>query len=182
MSARATAGIVVLALLAGGAGLWLGARSGTPPSTASSDAIAVARLGDLAPDLALPDLEGRARRLSEWRGRPIVVNFWASWCAPCLEEMPLLDAFAAEQAGNGVQVLGIALDDADAVKVFLDRLPVRYPTLLEAAGRTDSSVRLGNTRAVLPYSVLIDAEGRVQRLRVGSFKHAADLRSWAGAD
>jgi thiol-disulfide isomerase/thioredoxin len=176
---RSTLLIVVLALVAGGLGLLAGRafdRSGSPPSTE------VARIGDPAPAIALPDLDGRVRHLSEWQGRPLLINFWASWCTPCIEEMPLLDGFAADQGNNGVQLLGIALDEAEAVRSFLTRVPVRYPTLIEAAGRTDSSVKLGNTRAVLPFSALIDADGRVKRLRVGSFRDADDLRRWATSD
>lgn len=176
---RSTLIIVALAILAGGLGLLAGRaidqRGGTAP-------IGVARIGDPAPPITLPDLDGRIRDLAEWQGRPRLLNFWASWCGPCIEEMPLLDAFAADQAANGVQTIGIALDEIEAVKEFLARIPARYPHLIEAPGSADSSIRLGNTRSVLPFSVLIDAEGRVQRLRVGSFKDADDLRRWATAD
>jgi thiol-disulfide isomerase/thioredoxin len=176
---RSTGLILLLAVLAGGLGLLAGRAF---DRSASAPRIEVARIGDPAPPIALPDLDGRMRALNEWRGRPLLLNFWASWCTPCIEEMPLLDAFAGEEGDRGVQLLGIALDEPAPVRDFLARVPVRYPTLIEAAGSTDSSVRLGNTRAVLPFSVLIDADGRVQRLRVGSFKDAADLRHWATAD
>ena len=176
---RSTWIIVALALLAGGLGLLAGRALDQRGTTATPGA---ARIGDAAPEIALPDLEGTPRRLTDWQGRPRLLNFWASWCGPCIEEMPLLDAFAADQGANGVQTIGIALDDIDAVKAFLERVPARYPHLIEAPGRTDSSVKLGNTRAVLPFSVLIDAEGRIQRLRVGSFKDAADLERWATSD
>lgn len=175
---RSTHVIVAIALLAGGLGLLAGrALSPAPPQSPG-----VARIGDPAPPIVLPDLDGRPRDLSEWQGRPRLLNFWASWCGPCIEEMPLLDAFAATQPAGGVQTIGIALDEPGAVREFLARVPARYPHLIETPGSGDSSVRLGNTRSVLPFSVLIDAEGRVQRLRVGSFKDAADLRRWAGAD
>ena len=176
---RSTLLIVALALVAGGLGLLAGRaldqRGG--PSQAG-----VSRIGEMAPPIALPDLDGKVRNLDEWRGRPRLLNFWASWCGPCIEEMPLLDRFAADQGANGVQTVGIALDEIEAVKEFLERIPARYPHLIEAPGRADSSVRLGNTRSVLPFSVLIDAEGRVQRLRVGTFKDADDLQRWATAD
>lgn len=178
---RQTLLILALAIVAGALGLLAG-REWSTRGEAAAPGTEVARIGDLAPDLALPDVDGRPRRLSEWQGRVRLLNFWASWCGPCIEEMPLLDAFAAAQPADGTQVIGIALDDLDAVRTFLTRVPVRYPTLVEAAGSTDSSVRLGNTRAVLPFSVLIDAEGRVQRLRVGAFEDAADLAGWAKLD
>ena len=174
---RSTLLILTLALAGAGLGLWAGgvwdARRGPG---------AVARIGDPAPEIELPDLSGRPRRLSEWAGRPRLVNFWASWCGPCIEEMPLLNSYSAEQAPNGTQVVGIALDEPEAVKAFLAQVPIGYPTLVEAAGRTDSSVKLGNSRAILPFSVLIDAEGRVSRLRVGAFEDRQDLTDWAAGD
>ena len=97
------------------------------------------------------------------------MNLWASWCGPCIEEMPELDRFAREQGEAGVQVLGIALDDADAVRGFLQRVPVDYAIALDAPGPADAGVRLGNPRGVLPYTVLIDADGRLVRHRIGPF-------------
>lgn len=135
--------------------------------------VRVAEIGAPMPALTLTDLDGRSVRLPEaYRGRPLLLNYWASWCAPCVEEMPELQRYSRAQAARGaagVQVIGIALDDADAVRDFLRRVPVDYPILLEAPGPADSSVQLGNRRGVLPYSVLIDAEGRVRKQRIGPF-------------
>lgn len=173
---RSTLLIVALAGLAGALGLWAG--QAWQPRTAVAPQPDVARIGDLAPELQLPDLDGRPRRLSEFRGRPLLVNFWASWCSPCIEEMPLLDAYAGDQDAKGTQVLGIALDELEPVQAFLAQVPVRYPNLIEAAGRTDSSVALGNTRAVLPFSALIGADGRILRIKVGKFRDAEELAAW----
>jgi thiol-disulfide isomerase/thioredoxin len=152
------------AIAAGGLGLWAGARfDGRPRVDASL-------IGQPAPAIALPGLDGRVRSLDEFGGRPLLVNFWASWCGPCIEEMPLLDAFAAKQAGNGVQVVGIALDEREAIEAFLKSTPVRYPVLLDDAGAADSSVRFGNLHGVLPYSVLVDAQGRIAAAKIGPFR------------
>ncbi|MBB5015442.1 TlpA disulfide reductase family protein [Rehaibacterium terrae] len=170
--------IVAVAVLAGAAGLWAGRWWSLPAEQPVPAGVTVAKVGDLRPDLHLPDLDGMPQPLSRWDGRPLLINFWASWCGPCIEEMPLLDAFAAEQGDNGVQVLGIALDSAEAVHAFLEQVPVRYPILLDSPAADDSSVRLGNTRGVLPYSVLIAADGRVRKQKLGVFS-AAELRRWA---
>jgi thiol-disulfide isomerase/thioredoxin len=173
---RSTWIILAVALLAGALGLLAGQRwSGTPQRGASG-------LGAPAPLIELPDPAGRRHRLDPADGRARLINYWASWCAPCLEEMPLLDAYARTQGPNGTQVVGIALDDAEPVRAYLSRTPVAYLTLLEPAGAADSSVLLGNTRKVLPFSALIGADGRIRRLRVGAFKDAGDLKAWAAPE
>ncbi len=152
----------------------LGATAPAPPA-----GIAVARRGDAIPQLRLPDLAGRDVTVPDrFAGRPLLINFWASWCGPCIEEMPELERFSAQQGANGVQVIGIALDDQAAVEAFLARVPVRYPILLDQAGPADSSVRLGNPKGVLPYSVLVSADGRLLKQRIGPFVHG-EIDDWA---
>lgn len=132
--------------------------------------VAVAKPGEPIPPLRLTDLAGRTQAVPEaWAGRPLLINVWASWCGPCIEEMPELQRYARTQGTDGVQVVGIALDEADAVRNFLRRVPVDYPILIDAPGPADAGVRLGNLKGVLPYSVLIDAEGRLLARRIGPF-------------
>lgn len=142
------------------------------------EGVVVAERGDAVPALDFVDRDGNARTLSEFQGRPLLINFWASWCGPCVEEMPLLDRFAAEQGANGVQVLGIALDEAEAVEAFLEEFPVDFPIVLDTPGPRDSSVQLGNRRSVLPFSVLVDAQGRVVKQKIGAFDEDG-LADWA---
>jgi thiol-disulfide isomerase/thioredoxin len=131
------------------------------------------------PALELATLDGRTLALpAAYAGRPLLINLWASWCAPCLTEMPELDRFAATQPANALQVVGIALDDPDAVRAYLLRTPVHYPILLDVAGPRDSAVRLGNTHGVLPYSVLVGADGRVLRQKLGPFA-PGEVARWA---
>lgn len=137
------------------------------------------QVGDSLPALSLPDLEGRPLDLRQHAaGRPLLINVWASWCAPCVKEMPELARFAATQGDNGVQVLGLALDTADGVRGFLQRIPVDYPIVVETPGPRDASVQLGNTQGLLPYSVLFDAQGRLVKAKLGPFAHG-EIDGWA---
>ena len=152
----------------------LGATAPAPPAD-----IQVARRGQAIPEVRLVDLQGRTVAVpGAFAGRPLLVNFWASWCGPCIEEMPELSRFSATQGANGVQVVGIALDDKGAVQDFLARIPVTYPILLDQPGPADSSVRLGNPKGVLPYSVLVAADGTLLKQRIGPFVHG-EIDGWA---
>lgn len=143
------------------------------------EGVTVARRGGPVPAITLPDLDGSPRTLpNDFDGRPILVNLWASWCGPCIEEMPELDRYAAAQGGTGVQVVGIALDDQASVEAFLQRIPVRYTILLDAPGPRDAGVQLGNPRGVLPYTALVSADGRLLKQRIGPFVHG-ELDDWA---
>ncbi len=171
--------IVLVALVGAGAGFLIGQRVQQPsPWRTLPAADLPAPLRELPP-LRLPQVDGTQRSLAEFRGRPLLINYWATWCPPCIKEMPVLDAFAIEQGAISVAVVGIALDTPAAVQEFLQRVPVGYPNLIEAPRAGDSSVALGNSRNVLPFSVLADAQGRVVAVRAGSFD-AAELRRWIG--
>lgn len=139
----------------------------------------VARRGEPIPALRLPGLEGNPVTLpAMYAGRPLLINVWATWCGPCIREMPELERFSGEQGPNGIQVVGIALDDPSAVRAFLTRTPVRYPILLDSPGPADAGVRLGNPKGVLPYSVLVSADGRLLKQRIGPFAEG-EITDWA---
>lgn len=182
------------AVLGAAAGLWIGgpgpllrteagqrllqgaltASAPEPPAD-----LAVAERGKPAPTVTVARLEGGTMTLpDDFRGRPLLVNVWASWCGPCIEEMPELDRFARTQGDHGTQVVGIALDEAEAVRDFLQRVPVGYPIALDTPGPRDAGVQLGNVRGVLPYTVLLDADGRVIRQKIGPFQHG-EIDDWA---
>lgn len=148
----------------------------SPPAP---EGLAVARRGEPVPAISLTGLDGRQVDIpKEFAGRPLLVNVWASWCGPCIEEMPELARYASEQGANGTQVLGVALDDAQAVRDFLQRVPVGYPVALDTPGAHDAGVRLGNRRGVLPYSVLVSADGRLLKQHLGPFE-AGQIDEWA---
>lgn len=152
----------------------LAASAPKPPA-----GLAIARRGEVIPPLELPMLDGALLQLPQtYAGRAQLINLWASWCGPCIEEMPELDRFADQQGSTGVQVVGIALDDAAAVRAFLDRIPVRYPIAIDAAGPADAGVQLGNLKGVLPYTVLVDAGGRLVKQKIGPFRDG-EIDQWA---
>lgn len=152
------------------------ASASAPPTPAG---LAIAERGQPMPALTLPALDGQPIALpAAYAGRPLLINFWASWCGPCIKEMPELDRFAAHQIDNGTQVVGIALDQPDDVRAFLQRTPVAYPILIDLAGPRDSSVQLGNRKGVLPFSVLVGADGRVLKQKLGPFQ-PGEIDAWA---
>ncbi len=152
----------------------LDAKAPTPPAGTK-----IAKRGDIVPAMTLATPNGAKVEIPrDWAGKPTLVNLWASWCAPCLKEMPELQAFASEQAANGVQVVGIALDDAASVQAMLQRLAITYPNLIDAPGPADAGVRLGNPAGVLPYSILVSTEGRVLKMKIGPFENRQDIERW----
>ena len=147
---------------------------------APPEGVIVAERGDIVPSMTLADPDGGNVELPKaWAGKPTLVNLWATWCAPCLKEMPELQAFAGEQDATGVQVVGIALDDAGAVREFLRQHRINYPSLVEAPGPADAGVRLGNPAGVLPYTVLVSADGRLLKTKIGPFYDKQDIEEWA---
>ena len=135
------------------------------------------------PAFSLPSVEGdKTLTEADLKGKPALVNVWATWCAPCLKEIPELQAFAREQGANGTQVVGIALDDDTAVRAFLQAHAIGYPSLVDTPGPADAGVRLGNPSGVLPYSVLVAPDGRLLKTRIGPFHDAADIAAWAATN
>ena len=156
----------------------LKAKADPPPA-----GVIVGERGRIVPDMRVRDLDGRAVALPDaWAGRTTLVNVWATWCAPCLKEIPELQAFAREQGANGTQVVGIALDDDTAVRAFLQAHAIGYPSLVDTPGPADAGVRLGNPAGVLPYSVLVAPDGRLLKTRIGPFHDAADIAAWAATN
>ena len=138
-----------------------------------------AQPGEPMPRLKLADLQGTLQSLpGAYAGRPLLINVWASWCGPCIEEMPELDRYARSQGEQGVQVLGLALDTPDNIQGFLGRVPVAYPILVDTPGPADASVWLGNRKGVLPYSVLVGADGKILKQKIGPFE-SGEINDWA---
>ena len=164
--------IVAVAMVGALLGLYAGTYVGraklvTPGASLKS--------GERLTDVAFADIGGQRHALSEWNGKLVLVNFWATWCGPCREEMPLLERTRHDLAGKGLEIVGVAIDDADAVSSFLKDSPVNYPVLI--GGDNETLYQFGDGSGVLPYSVLLGRDGNVLAQRAGSFSDNG-LQRW----
>jgi thiol-disulfide isomerase/thioredoxin len=113
----------------------------------------------------LPDPDGKMHALSAWRGRPLLVNFWATWCGPCVVEMPELEELA--KSYPMVQFVGVGIDSADNIRTFIRKVQVSYPLLVMDSGGTDLIRALGNAPGGLPFTVIFNADGSINRKILG---------------
>ncbi len=136
------------------------------------------QLGDLVWQQILTQPGGGDLVLSSLRGKPLLLNFWATWCPPCVKEMPMLDAFYQANRARGWQVVGLAVDSPTPVRDFLKRVPVSFPIGLAGMEGSELSRGLGNPSGSLPFTVVLNKEGRVVVQKLGSIDEA-DLKVWA---
>ena len=129
--------------------------------------------------LQLDTPEGKKLALQSFRGKPLVVNFWATWCPPCIEELPLLNAFYQQHAANGWQILGLAVDQTTAVQKFLQQRPLDFPVVMAATEGVALSRSLGNGPGGLPFTLVVDASGKVRDRKLGRVS-PDDLQRWLG--
>lgn len=128
-------------------------------------------------DLSFDRPDGSTLAMSSFRGRPLLVNFWATWCAPCVKEMPMLDRFYRDQQAAGWQVVGLAVDRTEAVIKFLATLPVRFPIGVVGLEGVELSKALGNVNGGLPFTVVFDAGGQPLAKKLGALD-PQDLDAW----
>ena len=126
------------------------------------------------PNISLADLGGIKHPLSEWKGRPLLINFWATWCDPCRREIPLLKTIRHERAKDGIEIVGIAVDFRDAVQKYARDMSIDYPVLVGEQDGLDAIAAFGMD-TVFPVTVFSDARGRIVTLKVGEL-HADEAR------
>ncbi|OWQ87695.1 hypothetical protein CDN99_17510 [Roseateles aquatilis] len=182
MQRRALLGWTAVGLAAAGAGAYVALRQG---HGASRDGAAATPVDALSPQAAafwnasFDTLDQSTYQpAAHLRGKPLLLNFWATWCAPCVKELPEINQFHDEFAAQGWQVLGLAVDAPTPVRAFLDKLPLKFPVALAGLTGTDLSKTLGNAKGGLPFTVAFDASGEPVWKKLGA-THLEELREMA---
>lgn len=152
---------IIVGLLFAALGLYLGVNR-LAPETPQATASLLAH--------TWPDAQGTPQKLSRWGNKPLIVNFWATWCAPCVQEMPELSALQTELAPKDIQLIGIGIDSAKNIAEFSSKYRISYPLYVAGIDGTDLSRAFGNQAGGLPFTVLIGRDGRVKKTYLGRLK------------
>lgn len=162
---RTSIAVIVVATVAGLAGYYTSRTASIPlPTQPPPTADAAERLGKLK----LPDLEGKEQSLAQWRGKVLVVNFWATWCPPCRAEIPEFARISKKNASKDVQFVGISMDPADKVIDFKLENEIPYPTLIGDLGTMDLVADLGNRSRGLPFTIILRRDGSPHQVKLGA--------------
>ncbi len=165
--------IFLLALAAGFGAYRLASRGGTAaetgatPPAAAAPASTATVIPERRPEITLADRDGKPRALSEWNGKPQVINFWATWCAPCRREIPMLNALARDGAWPEIALIGIAIDFREDVLRYLEATPIDYTVLIGEQEGLDAARAFGVESLGLPFTAFVDASGRIVTIHVG---------------
>lgn len=169
--------LVLVLALAAGAGAYLASRTWLAPapeaqqpppaSMAAATAPQPVSIPDRRPDVTLADRDGNLRSLAEWDGRPQVINFWATWCAPCRREIPMLNQLARDGAWPEIALVGIAIDFREDVQRFLEKTPVDYTVLIGEEDGLEAARAFGMASLGLPFTAFIDSRGRIVTIHIG---------------
>ena len=165
-STRATVAVAPRAPVTAG-----GQSGGSAPEQVSA---ASHPIPETLPRITLADAEGKKHSLSEWQGRPLVINFWATWCEPCRREIPLLKKLRQERRADGVELVGIAVDFRDAVQSYAKQMAIDYPVLVGEQDGLEAIAAFG-MQTLFPFTVFADRQGRIVTLKVGEL-HADEAR------
>lgn len=157
--------VIVLSLLMlvlGSAAVYRFSRNVSTVSASSSDTAELLAL-------ALPDLSQKIQPLNQWRGKVLVVNFWATWCGPCRKEMPAFGRLSDQFAAKGVQFVGISIDEQAKVQAFQQKMNVPYPLLIAGQEALVLTKKFGNATQGLPFTLVLDQTGQIRRGQIGVF-------------
>lgn len=127
-------------------------------------------------NFSLPDTNGALQNIKQWRNKVLVINFWATWCEPCRKEVPLFMDLQKTYRDQGLQFIGIAIDETNAVREFTDRQQINYPSLVAGMAGMSLSASLGNLVGVVPFTVVVNREGRIVHTQPGMF-HIRQFRA-----
>ena len=152
------------------------AAAGVLTRQSTNSTAAAAELADDAHQalfsITLPDLEGRNQSLEQWQGKVLVVNFWATWCPPCIKEIPEFAAVSRRHADGPVQFVGISIDRLEAVRQFASDYDVPYPLLIGAPNTLEVARAFGNTAQALPFTVIVGRDGKISEVKLGTLSES----------
>ena len=160
---------IVVAAIFAGAGIYMASQR----HAATPEAVPAAALSAAVQSLygqQMKDVGGASQSLAQWKGKALIVNFWAPWCGPCVREMPELSALQKEITAKNIQVIGIGIDSPSNIAEFAAKMQITYPIYVAGMGGTDLSRAFGNEKGGLPYTVLIGADGQIRKTYLGGLK------------
>ena len=163
--------VLAVTAFAAGVGTYLYRSRVTAPAVAAPEPPAMVLAATL-PDISLADRDGEMRSFDHWQGRSLIVNFWATWCAPCRREIPLLEKLQREHSADGFQVIGVAVDFRDKVLAYAEEMRIDYPLLIGEQEALDAAAAFGVEVVGLPFTVFSDAQGRIVAAHMGELTAA----------
>ncbi|MGQ0430071.1 MAG: TlpA family protein disulfide reductase [Gammaproteobacteria bacterium] len=159
--------VAAAALAAGLAGFFVSRELAGPEAVPEPAPPQPAVVPEVRPEVTLAGRDGKPRSLSEWDGKPLVINFWATWCAPCRREIPMLNALAQDVAAEGIEIIGIAIDFREDVLRYLESTPIDYTVLIGEQEGVAAARAFGMESIGLPFTVFTDRQGRIATIHVG---------------
>lgn len=163
--------IAIIALIAGSAGYLFSRKQHAPPASQPPTASAQSSVNTLM-DVQFATSTGQWQKLAAWKGKVLVVNYWATWCPPCREEMPMFSALHEKYQANGVQFVGIGIDSVDKIREYQISEKIAYPLLVGTLDAMRNTQGLGNTAQALPFTVLINRQGQLDTVKLGKLTEA----------
>lgn len=152
---------IIVAVIAAGIGAYVShQRAADTLATTATDPALAALFAQ-----TLPDSHGKPQALSQWQKKPLIINFWATWCAPCVQEMPELAAMQKEI--TPVQIIGIGVDSQENIAQFAEKMQINYPLYVAGTGATEWMRQFGNSAGGLPFTVLVGLDGNVKKVYLG---------------